>query len=132
MTESKPLGSGAHSPTEFPLVGRESEIRRLTSHIATDEPFGPPALLIRGDTGVGKTRLIRAALDAASEGGTQVFHGRAFPLDRGLSYSVLADAFVSFLQSAEAHTLQMLTRGRLAELYSLFPAAAEGESQSQS
>ncbi len=114
------------SPTEFPLVGLASEIQRLKLHLAVAEPSGPEALLVRGVTGVGKTRLIRVAKEAALHAGMKVFHGCAFPLDNGLSYAVLADAFVPFLQEAEPHTLQTLTRGRLAELYSLFPAAADG------
>lgn len=113
-------------PHELPLVGRESELDRLETHLRFEDTPYPATLFLRGDPGVGKTRLIRAALEPASTNGVRVFHGRASPLDSGLSYAVLADAFVPYLQDAEPTTLQTLTRGRLAELQSLFPAASQG------
>lgn len=122
-SESVPLHD---LPAQFPLVGRASEIRRVNLHLVPEGSSATVALLIRGEAGVGKTRLIQAAAEFASREGMQLLNGRAFPLDSGLSYAVLADAVVPFLQRAEAHTLQTLTRGRLAELYSLFPAAAQG------
>lgn len=111
---------------EPPLVGRDAEVLRVQAHVTGEDPSSPSALLIRGESGVGKTRLIRAAMQFAREKGVRVFHGRAFPLDCGLSYAVLADAFVPFLQGSETHALEALTRGRLPELLNLFPPAAEG------
>ena len=110
---------------EFPLVGREAEVRRLGLHIEVERESAPATLLLRGEAGVGKSRLLAEAAHSATSEGMQVFHGRAFSLDSGMSYAVLADAFVPFLRGLEGHKLQTLTRGRLPELYSLFPTAAE-------
>jgi predicted ATPase len=122
-----PRHAGEGLEGDFPLVGREAEVRRIGLHLDPEENPSPAALLLRGEAGVGKSRLLAAAAQRGLTEGMQVFHGRAFSLDSGMSYAVLADAFVPFLRSLEAPRLQTLTRGRLPELFSLFPAAAEAK-----
>ncbi|MDN4472704.1 helix-turn-helix transcriptional regulator [Demequina zhanjiangensis] len=50
---------------EGPLVGREREVSRLLSALSACDRGEPRALLLRGEAGIGKTRLIRELVDAA-------------------------------------------------------------------
>ena len=54
-SESVPLHD---LPAQFPLVGRASEIRRVNLHLVPEGSSATVGLLIRGEAGVGKTRLI--------------------------------------------------------------------------
>ncbi|MGH3751750.1 MAG: ATP-binding protein [Pseudonocardiaceae bacterium] len=49
------------------LVGRDDELERLRIVLANATRGDPEALVIRGDPGMGKTRLLHAAADYASE-----------------------------------------------------------------
>ena len=43
---------------DFPLVGREAEVRRLALHLESKRNAGPATLLLHGEAGVGKSRLL--------------------------------------------------------------------------
>ncbi|MDT7578876.1 MAG: ATPase domain, partial [Pseudonocardiales bacterium] len=48
-------------PADTALVGRDAERDRLRAALADAAGGAPQALVIRGDPGVGKTRLLDAA-----------------------------------------------------------------------
>src|SRR5579871_4451047 len=50
----------------MPLVGREPEMALLDRHLAGE---GPPVLLLAGEPGIGKSRLLREAVEQASRRG---------------------------------------------------------------
>lgn len=109
-------------PSPFPLVGRERELALLGG--ALDRAAGGEGgtLLLHGEGGIGKTRLVRdTAADAARRGWTVAF-GRAYPVESGVPYALFADAFLPILRGLEPGQLTLLTRGHDAELAALFPA----------
>src|SRR5438477_590704 len=53
-------------PHEWPLLGREAELRYVAEAIAG----GRPGIVLVGSAGVGKTRLAREAVNRAEEGGS--------------------------------------------------------------
>src|SRR5215472_13724749 len=57
-----PLRLAAASASLPPLVGREQELARLTRHLAGE---GPPLLLLAGEPGIGKSRLLLEAVQQA-------------------------------------------------------------------
>jgi tetratricopeptide (TPR) repeat protein/transcriptional regulator with XRE-family HTH domain len=59
----------APDPTAPPLVGRSSELELLARHLAE---AGPPLLLLAGEPGIGKTRLLRETTSRARELGMTV------------------------------------------------------------
>ena len=79
-------------------------------------------MLLRGEGGVGKSRLIEAVIEDAHRGGWTVAVGRAYPVGAGAPYAPFQDAFVPLLRSLEQGTLTVLMRGSEAELGRLFPA----------
>ncbi|CAM5500275.1 LuxR family transcriptional regulator OS=Streptomyces fumanus OX=67302 GN=GCM10018772_54790 PE=4 SV=1 [Streptomyces fumanus] len=70
-----------------PLVGREAELARLTGVLAPAPAGGARAVLIAGDAGVGKTRLLDEAAARAAGAGRTVLTGHCVDLgDVGLPY----------------------------------------------
>src|SRR5205085_4541051 len=66
---SAPPATGAEVP---PLVGRSRELVLLERHLAGE---GPPLLLLAGEPGIGKTRLLHAALPRPAGHGLRVLEG---------------------------------------------------------
>ena len=58
-----------------PFVGREAQLAELTGLLAVAEPQGSGTVLLGGDAGVGKTRLLLALRDEAVAAGRQVVVG---------------------------------------------------------
>ncbi|GAB2727332.1 helix-turn-helix transcriptional regulator [Streptomyces bullii] len=77
------------SPTSFPtpLVGRDDELARLTEVLERARGGEARAVLIAGDAGVGKTRLLDEVTGRAAGAGTTVVTGHCVDLgDVGLPY----------------------------------------------
>lgn len=51
-----------------------------------------------------------------------VARGRAYPVERGVPYAILSDAFVPLLRDMDPGTLSVLSRGGAEDLLRLFPA----------
>jgi DNA-binding CsgD family transcriptional regulator len=80
-----------HAPRER-LVGRDGELRRLLG-LLDDAAAGQPAhVLVSGDAGVGKTRLVGELALRAADRGFMVLSGRCAELGDSIPYLPLADA----------------------------------------
>nr|WP_308801050.1 AAA family ATPase [Streptomyces polyasparticus] len=74
-------------PTASPLVGRQDELVRLTGLLDRAREGEARAVLVAGDAGVGKTRLLDETAVRATEAGMTVVTGRCVDLgDVGLPY----------------------------------------------
>ena len=92
------MGSPAPAPR---LVGRDAEIRALGEALDRVGSGQPVIALVEGEAGIGKTRLLEEALQAARERGMQVVAGRAAELEQTRPFGVLADAFECARASAD-------------------------------
>lgn len=92
------------------LVGREAQVEAIRRAIATVSGGTGRNVLVAGEAGIGKTRLIASATRAASEQGFTVLAGACFAGDQASPYAVLID----------------LVRGRLTNLPAEIRAAAVG------
>src|SRR4051812_41066704 len=79
------LGSG------IPLVARSAEIGRLRAAPARADEGGAGAVLVSGDAGVGKTRLLTDLATTAERDGALVLTGRCVGSGAGLPYLPFAD-----------------------------------------
>jgi class 3 adenylate cyclase len=64
-----------------PLVERDSELERLAqayARVASGDADSPTGILLHGEAGVGKTRLVAALLDQAANGPVVDLHGSPF------------------------------------------------------
>lgn len=82
-------------------------------------------VFVVGESGIGKTRLVAAALDQATKRGFATAIGRAYPVETGVPYAVFSDALVPLLRAIDTAALMVLTRGGNAELTQLFPALGD-------
>ena len=68
------------------LLEREGEIRELRDALAAAEEGHGQVVLIQGSAGLGKTSLLRAAVEAAGEAGFACLRARATELERDFAY----------------------------------------------
>ena len=88
-----PVAAGTSVP---PFVGRTRELALLEQHLRGD---GPPLLLLAGEPGIGKTRLLRAALPRAMAQGLGVLEGGCQQRGGQEPYAPFLAAFQRHLQS---------------------------------
>ena len=75
------------------IRGRETETAILAETLDRVESGRWAVTLLEGEPGIGKTRLLDAALEDARHRGIQVAAGRAEELERTRPFGVMADAF---------------------------------------
>ena len=97
MTDMPRLGSGT------PLVGRVEELARLTGAVERARAGRPEAILLSGDAGVGKTRLLTELCSRARDAGATVLIGHCVDLGAvGLPYLPFAEALRELAARADA------------------------------
>ncbi len=122
---SSPSGGRLVSP--LPLVGRTRELAALEALMEEGRDGGTSVVIVSGEGGVGKSRLVGELGARAERRGWKVAYGRAFPVETGVPYALFADAFLPVFRELDSGTLTVLSRGGEAELGYLFPALAIGE-----
>lgn len=113
-------------PDPMPLRGRSPEIAHLRDLLGKAAAGSARSVLLRGEGGVGKTRLVESVAEDARRLDWSLAMGRAFPVGAGAPFASFQDAFVPLLQALEPGALTVLTRGSEAELAQLFPALGPG------
>jgi len=83
------------------LRGREEELKALGDAFDRTALGHPTAVIVEGEAGIGKTRLLADALDDARARGLQVIAGRAQELERTRPFGVLADSFACTASSPD-------------------------------
>ncbi|MGH7554859.1 MAG: ATP-binding protein, partial [Longimicrobiales bacterium] len=110
----------------LPLIGRSTELAAVRARLDGVAAGRGSTLLITGEGGVGKTRLVAAVQDDAERSGWFVMAGRGYPVETDVPYALFADALVPRLLSIDADVRATLTRGADQELEHLFPALGGG------
>jgi transcriptional regulator with XRE-family HTH domain len=101
-----------------PLVGRLCELDLLERHLRGE---GPPVLLLAGEPGIGKTRLLaELAAEAVARGG-RVLLGRCYEAEQMLPFAPWVDALRAGRVIAEQKVLQSLGAVGRTELTHLLP-----------
>ena len=108
---------GAVAPVP-PICGREAEIGALGEALGRVAAGGPAIVLVEGEAGIGKTRLLAEALEDARGRGMQVAAGRAEELERTRPFGLLAAALGCARSAADP---------RRAAIAGLLGAPAAGE-----
>ena len=79
--------------SEKPLIGRGAELARLSAAVERARAGSPAAVLLSGDAGVGKTRLLTELCRAGPPSGATVLVGHCVDLGAvGLPYLPFAEA----------------------------------------
>jgi DNA-binding CsgD family transcriptional regulator len=104
------------------LVGREAELAALTG--ALDSAIGgePTLVLLGGEAGVGKSRLVAEAADRARDAGARVLIGACVELGgEGLPFTPLADALRSLMRDTAPEQLDEFVGAARPDLARLLP-----------
>lgn len=86
-----PLPAAIRRPERLPLFGRERPLDLLVRH-ATSGPDDTPLVVVRGEAGIGKTRLVAEAAHRAAAEGVRVLWGTGHEAEGQTPYGVFADA----------------------------------------
>jgi transcriptional regulator with XRE-family HTH domain len=114
----EPLETGVAAP----FVGRAGELALLERHLAGE---GPPLLMLTGEPGIGKSRLLHAAIPRAAGAGLRVIDGGCQQRGGQEPYAPFLAAFQRHLQSQRPGQLREDLRG-CAWLVRLLPELAGG------
>ena len=81
------------------LIGRAAPLEALEALIEQTRAGAGATLLVSGEAGIGKTRLVERARERAEELNLQVLSGRCFEADRVIAYAPLVDLLPELRQS---------------------------------
>jgi DNA-binding NarL/FixJ family response regulator len=119
----EPFGSQA-------LVGRERELGAVDRILGGLSARRGRFLEVRGEPGIGKTRLLTVVVEGAEARRYLVLTGRAAEFERDVPFGVMVDALDDHLAAMDPRELERLSGGALAELARVFPALAHSRSAS--
>ena len=106
---------------ENPLVGREAELAALEQALDDAVRGRPTAFELRGEPGIGKSRLLDEIARRARERGLRVLGGHATELESDLPFGTIADALAHALDDAPTPAVRRVLRERAGELASVLP-----------
>ena len=119
-----PVSRRLTSPT---FVGRGAELRVLDAALARAAQGQPSFTFLAGESGVGKTRLLRAFESRAEASGARVLLGQCLDLGGAqIPYAPLVTALRPIARSAEPGSLPDGARNALAELLPELGGTAPG------
>jgi DNA-binding CsgD family transcriptional regulator len=119
--ESPPLTDQGFDFAHLPVVGRERVQETLLRGLQAAAKGEGETVLLTGEPGSGKTHVCRFLQGRAERKGFTVCSGRAYRAESGIPYSLFSDTFLPLLRSLSPDSLNILTRGGVAELEYLFP-----------
>jgi DNA-binding CsgD family transcriptional regulator len=105
-----------------PFVGRERELETVERLLEGTCAGAARFLVITGEPGIGKSRLLAELLARAGRRGCLALHGSAAEFERELPFGLVVDAFDDYLETLDAHLFQRLDREQVTELAGVFPA----------
>src|SRR5690349_20685953 len=120
----------AVAPTDgAALVGRGGDLAALEAALEQARGGQPVTVLIAGEAGMGKTRLVEAFAERARAQGARVLTGACVDLgESALPYAAVADA----LRGAPPEAFVELAPALSGELAALIPEAAAGDEPRES
>ncbi len=111
------------SPT---FIGRDQERAVVTGHLADPRPDLARAVVIGGEAGVGKTRLIDEVAATAVSRGWRVLVGHCLELgEEGLPFAPIVEALRDLPQEVQGEALEQIIGPARAEIGGLVPSLAD-------
>ena len=105
------------------LVGRGAQKQRLERFIEQTNGLDipKPIVLISGEAGIGKSRLVEESKAFAENQGFTILSGRCFEPDRVLPYAPLVDILRNYCASQSDEVIQHRLGSVSSELVRIFP-----------
>ena len=119
-----PLPAGAHAAGDaLRFVGRDSELASITKLIPSARARST-IVVVAGEPGVGKTRLLAEVAELVHKEGASVLWGRCSP-DDTIAYEPFVEALDHVVTNSPTHELRALTGQGAGDLAVLVPRLAE-------
>ncbi|HEX6302475.1 MAG TPA: BREX system ATP-binding domain-containing protein [Acidimicrobiia bacterium] len=105
-----------------PLLGRQAEMETLRRELSEAREGRSRFVIITGEAGMGKTRLLEELVAIAGDDGFLTLRGRGSEFDTERPFGLYADALDAYLGSLDSHDLERLKADRLGALAAVFPS----------
>jgi DNA-binding CsgD family transcriptional regulator/tetratricopeptide (TPR) repeat protein len=116
------IGGVARRVSSPVLVGRDAEVVRLNAALDRAAAGRPAILVVAGEAGVGKTRLVAGLLGRAGERGAVALSGGCLDVGEGvLAYAPMVEALRLLVGVLDAGELERVLGGARGELARLVP-----------
>ncbi|MDT4973576.1 MAG: hypothetical protein QOG22_3719 [Pseudonocardiales bacterium] len=106
------------------LVGRDREVEALTGAWSQAVSGTPTLVLVTGEAGIGKTRLITEVAAVAEATGGGVLRARCYETERSLFLQPVVEALEPAVAAMSAAALRDVADGRAGPLTMLFPGVS--------
>ncbi|HEV8628016.1 MAG TPA: AAA family ATPase [Acidimicrobiia bacterium] len=90
---------------QVPMVGRDTELARLVARVAEGATGHGGLVLVSGEPGMGKSRMVEEVAERARGQGMTVLSGRAFESDWAPPYALFAEALAEQIDEADPQAL---------------------------
>ena len=104
------------------LLGRDQEVNLLEGLLSRASDGDASFVVVSGEAGIGKTRLLEELAEIAVGQGCLTLVGRASEFDQELPFGFIADAFDAYLASLDPQALERLAIDRLGAVAAVFPS----------
>jgi predicted ATPase len=116
------IGGVARRVSSPVLVGRAAEVARLNAALERAAAGRPAILVVAGEAGVGKTRMVAGLLGRAGERGAVALSGGCLDVGEGvLAYAPMVEALRPLVGVLDAGELERVLGGARGELARLVP-----------
>ena len=109
---------------QSPFVGRDKEYGQLLGLLARLTAGNGQLVLIAGEAGIGKSRLMHEMASHARQQGLPVLATHCYEIERAIAYQPVIDLVMQAWQAVPQASLQRIAPRLLAEIAALVPAAA--------
>jgi DNA-binding CsgD family transcriptional regulator len=109
------------------FIGRRQELAALDEALDTLRAPRPRWVVVSGEPGIGKTRLLSELAERASGRRHPVYVGRGAELESELPFAIWVDALDDHVASLGERKLEALIGERVAELARVLPSAAPAD-----
>jgi predicted ATPase len=106
------------------FIGRRQELAALDATLEGLRGPRPRWLVVSGEPGIGKTRLLSELAERATERHHAVFVGRGAELEADMPFAIWVDALDDHVASLGERKLEALIGDRVGELARVLPSAA--------
>jgi class 3 adenylate cyclase len=124
IASEMPLPAALATSNRSLLVGRVDATATLGRALERAEEGERQCVLLAGEAGIGKTRLVAAAADAAHAQGATVLYGRCDP-DLGVAYQPFAQALRHYVSHCGLFSLRAHVGAHGADLQRLVPEISQ-------